>query len=140
MDALTWRVPRKVPAAKLAVAAALLAVGILFADGDAVRLVLAAAVAAALAIWASRDLLAPVRLAADPDGVTLVAGFAGRRRLAWSQIERVRVDTRPRRGIRTETLEIDAGESIHLFSEYDLGAPPSEVAAALGPLREGGRL
>jgi hypothetical protein len=148
MDALTWRVPRKVPAAKLGAGAAVLALGLLFADADAVRLVLAAAVAAALALWAARDLLAPVRLAADPAGVTLVAGFAGRRHLAWSQIERVRVDTRPRLGIRTETLEIDAGESLHLFNEYDLGAPPAEVAAAIQHLAgtppadsgEGGRL
>jgi Bacterial PH domain len=148
MDACSWRVPWKVPAAKLAAAAALLAVGLLFAEGDAVRLVLAVLVAAALAVWAARDLLAPVRLAADATGVTVVAGFAGRRHLAWSQIERVRVDTRPRLGIRTETLEIDAGESLHLFNEYDLGAPPAEVAAAIQHLAgtppadsgEGGRL
>jgi hypothetical protein len=140
VDALTWRVPRKVPAAKLAAAAVLLAVGLLFADGDVVRLVLAVALAAALALWAARDLIAAVRLAADPDGVTLVAGFADRRHLAWSQIERVRVDDRPRLGIRTEMLELDAGDSLHLFSEYDLGASPAEVAAALQPLREGRRL
>jgi hypothetical protein len=140
MDGLSWRVPWKVPAAKLGAAAAVLAIGLLFADGDVVRLVLAAALAAGLTIWAARDLLAPVRLAADPAGVTLVAGFAGHRRLAWSQIERVRVDTRGRLGIRTETLEIDAGESLHLFSEYDLGAPPAEVASALELLREGDRL
>lgn len=140
MEALTWRVPRKVPAVKLAAGAGVLALGLLFADGDVVRLVLAAAVAAGLALWAARDLLAPVRLTADPEGVTLVAGFAGRRRLAWSQIERVRVDARPRLGISTEMLEIDAGDSVHLFSEYDLGVPPGEVAAALQPLREGGRL
>jgi hypothetical protein len=140
MDALTWRVPGKVPAVKLAVAAAIFAAGLLFADGDVVRLVLAAAVAAALTLWAARDLFVPVRLAADPAGVTVVAGLTGRRHLAWSQIERVRVDTRPRLGLRTETLEIDAGESLHLFNEYDLGVPPAEVAAALEPLREGGRL
>jgi hypothetical protein len=140
MDALAWRVPQKVPAVKLVAAAALLALGLLFADGDVIRLVLAVAVAAALALWAARDLLAPVRLAADAAGVTLVAGFAGRRHLAWSQIEGVRVDTRPRLGIRSETLEIDAGESLHLFSQYDLGAPPAEVAAELQRLREGGRL
>ncbi|MFC0533006.1 PH domain-containing protein [Phytohabitans kaempferiae] len=134
MDALSWRVPWKVPAAKLGVAAGILAIGLLFADGDVVRLVLAAVVAAALAVWAARDLLAPVRLAADPAGVTLVAGFAGRRRVAWSRIERVRVDSRPRLGIRSEMLEIDAGESLHLFSEYDLGAPPADVAAALESL------
>jgi hypothetical protein len=140
MDRISWRVPRKVPAAKLGAAAALLAIGLVFADGDVVRLVLAVAVAAALALWGARDLLAPVRLAADPTGVTVVAGFSGRRHLTWSQIERVRVDTRGRLGIRTETLEIDAGDSLHLFSEYDLGAPPAEVASALEPLGEGGRL
>ncbi|BCB86047.1 PH domain-containing protein [Phytohabitans suffuscus] len=142
--AVSWRVPTKVPAVKLVAAAALLAFGLLFADGDAVRLVLAAVVAAALALWAARDLLAPVRLAADPSGVTLVTGFAGHRHLAWSRIERVRVDTRPRLGIRTETLEIDAGESLHIFTEYDLGASPANVAAAIEPLArssgEGGGL
>jgi len=140
MDASSWRVPAKVPVVKLVVAVAVLAIGLLFADGDVVRLVLAAVAAAALTLWAARDLIAPVRLAADPTGVTLVAGFAGRRHLAWSQIEGVRVDARPRMGIRTETLEIDAGDSLHLFSEYDLGAPPADVAAALEPLRDGGRL
>lgn len=142
MDALTWRVPPKVPVAKLVAAVAILAAGLVFADGDVIRLILAAATAAALGGWAARDLIAPVRLAADQAGVTVVAGFAGRRRLAWSQIERVRVDARPRFGIRSAMLEIDAGESLHLFSEYDLGAPPEEVAAALERLRsaEGERL
>ncbi|GAA4678966.1 PH domain-containing protein [Phytohabitans rumicis] len=131
MDSLRWRVPRKLPLVKLVGAGALLAVGLLFADGDVVRLGLAAVAAAALALWAARDLLAPVRLEADPSGVTVVAGFAGRRHLAWSQIEGVRVDTRPRMGMRTEMLEIDAGDSLHLFTVYDLGVPPGEVAQAL---------
>lgn len=121
---------------KLGGAAALLAIGLLLADGDPVRLALAALAAAALAVWGARDLLAPVRLEADPSGVTVVAGFAGRRHLAWSQIEGVRVDARPRLGIRTETLEIDAGDSLHLFSVYDLGVPPSEVAAVLAESRD----
>jgi hypothetical protein len=136
VDGYSSRVPAKLPASKLSSAAALLAVGLLLADGDPVRLVLAAAGAAALALWGARDLLAPVRLAADRDGVTLVAGFARRRRLAWEQIERVRVDDRPRRGIRSETLEIDAGDAIHLFSANDLGAAPADVAMMLDALRE----
>jgi hypothetical protein len=85
--------------------------------------------------WAARDLLAPVRLAADEDGVTVVAGYAGRRRLRWSQIERVRVDDRPRFGIRSEMLELDAGENLYLFSTYDLNAPCGDVAEALTALR-----
>jgi hypothetical protein len=47
------------------------------------------------------------------------------------------VDRRERRGLRTELLEIDAGESLHLFSVHDLGVPPEEVADALTALRTG---
>jgi hypothetical protein len=84
-----------------------------------------------LAVYALRDLLAPVRLAADPDGVTVVSGFAGHRRLGWDEIERVRIDhTR-----RAEFLEIDAGESLYLFSRYDLGTSPTEALPALNRLR-----
>lgn len=128
---MRWRVPATMPVLKLAGAVALLAGGFLLADGDAVRLALAVLTAAGLVTWALRDLLAPVRIAADADGVTVIAGFAGRRRLAWHQIERITLDQRPRRGLRSEFLEIDTGESIHVFGRYDLDAPPDEVAAAL---------
>jgi hypothetical protein len=76
-----------------------------------------------------------VRIAADAAGITVVAGYAGRRELPWRRIERIRVDNRPRFGLRTETLEIDAGETLHLFGAYELGAPPAEVAARLEALR-----
>jgi hypothetical protein len=33
-------------------------------------------------------------------------------------------------------LEIDAGDSLHLFSTYDLNAPCSDVAESLHKLRE----
>ncbi len=82
-----------------------------------------------------RDLVAGVRLAADADGVTVVSGFAGRRRLPWAAIERIAVDTRTRRGLRSETLEVDTGEAIHLFSRWDLGAQPDEVAERLEEIR-----
>jgi hypothetical protein len=98
---------------------------------------LAAVCAAGLAAWAVRDVVVPVRLAAGPTGVTVVTGFAGRRRLAWSQIERVRVDRRQRIGLTSAVLELDTGRGLHLFSRYDLGAPPEEVAAALAGLRTG---
>jgi hypothetical protein len=102
-----------------------------------VQWVLAAVAAVGLAGWALRDVLVPVRLAADPGGVTVVVGLAGRRRLAWSQIERVRVDRRERLGLRSELLELDAGDTLHLFSVHQLGAEPDEVAAALSALRTG---
>jgi Bacterial PH domain len=135
---LRWRVPRGMSALKAGgvLVFALLA---LFSLGDRVRLVVAGLAALVLATYALRDLLAPVRLAADPEGVTVVAGFAGRRRLAWSQVERVRVDERRRLGVRSQLLEIDTGDSLHLFSQYDLDAPLSEVADALVRLRTGGR-
>ncbi|MEU7587933.1 PH domain-containing protein [Micromonospora sp. NPDC049230] len=130
-----WRVPAALPAVKLAGAVLLAALGLLFADGDPVRLVVAVLAAAALAGWAVRDLVAPVRLAVDPAGLTVIHGFAGRRLLPWSAVEEIAVDRRPRLGLTSETLEIDAGDSLHLFGRYDLGATPEEVAAALRAAR-----
>lgn len=132
-----WRVAPALPVLKFA-GAILFALAGIAVDDDPVQLTLAALAAAALTVWGARDVVVPVRVAADADGVTVVVGFARRRRLAWSQVERVRVDTRPRLGLRTETLEIDTGESLHLFSAYDLGAPPAEVAEALESLRAAG--
>ncbi|MEU8295712.1 PH domain-containing protein [Micromonospora sp. NPDC048909] len=132
-----WRVPASLPAAKLAGAVLLVALGLLFADGDPVRLALAALVAAGLAGWAVRDLVAPIRLAVDGSGLTVAHGFAGHRRLPWPAVEAITVDRRPRLGLTTEVLEIDAGESLHLFGRYDLGTSPEEVAATLRAARPG---
>ncbi|MFC8301628.1 PH domain-containing protein [Micromonospora orduensis] len=131
----TWRVPASLPAAKLAGAVLLVALGLLFADGDPVRVAVAALAAATVAGWAVRDLVAPVRLAVDADGLTVIRGFAGRRLLPWSAVEAIAVDRRPRFGLTSETLEIDAGESLHLFGRYDLGANPEEVAAEVRAAR-----
>ena len=130
-----WRVTRALPVGKLAGAVLLLAVGVAFANGDPVQLVVAVLAAAGLAGWALRDLLAPVRLAADPAGITVVSGYAGHRRLPWTTVERIMVTDRPRLGLRTELLEIDCGESIHQFSRHELGAEPAEVAPVLDALR-----
>jgi Bacterial PH domain len=121
--------------AKLLGAMAIVVLVLAFGRDDPVQWFLAVAVGLGLAGWALRDVVAPVRLAADPDGVTVIVGFAGRRRLAWSEIERVRVDRRHRLGVRTELLELDAGDSLHLFSRYDLGAEPADVLASLLVLR-----
>jgi hypothetical protein len=45
------------------------------------------------------------------------------------------VDTRSRLGTRSELLEIDVGDTLHLFSGYDLGRPCWEAAEALAALR-----
>ncbi|MER7461068.1 PH domain-containing protein [Micromonospora sp. NPDC126480] len=130
-----WRVPARLPAVKAAGGVALVALGLLLADGDAVRLVLAVLAAAVLLGWAARDVLAPVRLAADPEGLTVVSGFAGRRRLPWAQVEAIGVDRRTRLGLSSAVLEIDAGETLHLFGRYDLDADPVEVAEELEAVR-----
>jgi hypothetical protein len=130
-----WRIKPVLPVTKALGAVAVIVLAAAFGRRDPVQWFLAAVAAAGLAIWAIRDLVAPVRLAADPEGVTMVVGYAGRRRLAWSEVERVRVDRRDRLGIRTELLEVDADDSLHLFSVHDLGAPPDEVLAALLQIR-----
>ncbi|ADL49661.1 hypothetical protein Micau_6168 [Micromonospora aurantiaca ATCC 27029] len=127
--------PREVPVLKAVGALALVALGLVFAGGDPVRPALAGLAAAGLLAWALRDVVAPVRLAVDPDGLTVLRGFAGRRRLPWDAVEAIRLDRRSRRGITAETLEIDAGESLHLFGRRDLDAPLDEVAAALDEVR-----
>jgi hypothetical protein len=119
------------PALKLTGAAGLLLVGLLAARTDRVGPVLALVVAAGLAAWGVRDLVARDRLTADSDGVTVVTGYAGRRRLRWPEIERIAVDRRTRRGLRSELLEIDTGEAIHLLSRWDLGVPPEDVVERL---------
>ncbi|GAA1788214.1 hypothetical protein GCM10009682_07890 [Luedemannella flava] len=91
--------------------------------------------AVAFLAYAVRDLIVPVRLRADREGLEVVHGYARRRRLAWSEIDRVRVDERTRWGRETQTLEIDADEDLFLFSPRDLGARPSDVAAVLARLR-----
>ena len=116
-------------------AVAVLVLAFAFGREDPVQWVMAAVVAAGLAVWAARDLVAPVRLAADPEGITVISGFAGRRRLAWAQIERVRLDRRERLGVTSEMLEIDADDALFLFSMHDLGADPHDVLNHLERLR-----
>jgi hypothetical protein len=132
---MQWRVKPALPVAKLVGAAALPALVAVFAADDLSRWILAGLVAAGIVVWAVRDLLIPVRLAADTTGITVVTGFARRRHVAWSQIERVRVEKTTRRGRRSEVLEIDAGDAIYTFTEPHLDAMPEDVALELAGLR-----
>ncbi|WP_305787327.1 PH domain-containing protein [Symbioplanes lichenis] len=135
MAPLQWRVKPVLPVTKLLGAVALVILVVAFGGDDPIQWVLALATAAGLTLWALRDLIRPVRLTADETGITVVTGYAARRHLPWPTIERIRVDRRNRRGIRSELLEIDAGESLHLFNIHELGADPEEVAKALNELR-----
>ena len=44
----------------------------------------------------------------------------------------VRADTRERTGLRSVTLEIDAGDQLVVFSRRALGTDPETVAALIG--------
>ncbi len=131
---VSWRVSPNLTWLKVGGAAAFgLATLVVF--GDPVRLALSGLAALVLGGYALRDLLAPVRLAADSGGVTVVHGFAGHRLLPWAEIERIRVDERRRLGAATQLLEIDTSESLYLFSRAELNASCAEVVAALELLR-----
>jgi hypothetical protein len=130
-----WRIKPVLPVTKGLGAVAVIVLVLAFGGRDPVQWAVAVALAAGLAVWTVRDLIAPVRLAADADGITVVAGYAGKRRLAWPLIEHVRVDRRDRLGIRTELLEIDCDDNLYLFSMHDLGAHPESVLATLQQLR-----
>jgi Bacterial PH domain len=131
---MAWRVSPKLTALKAVGMVAFPAAAIAF-GGDPVRLVVGVLAGLVLAAYVARDVLVPVRVAADTSGVFVASGYAGRRHLPWPVVERIRVDERQRLGTRSELLEIDAGESLHLFSAYELNAPCAEVAAALEELR-----
>jgi len=61
----------------------------------------------------------------------VIRGFAGRRQIPWAEVEAIRVDQRSRLGLSSRLLEVDTGETVHLFSGRELGADPADVAASL---------
>jgi hypothetical protein len=135
-EVLRWRVRREFLVLKI-VATLVLATITVLSLGDPRGAILAGAATVALAVLALRDIIAPVRLTADGEGLVVVKGFAGSERLPWRTIERIRVDRQTRFTSRTELLEIDTGEGIFLLSRFDLGVPCQEVADKLHWLRTG---
>lgn len=124
-----WRVSRPIVVLKGAgtVAGALLAL----TAGSPQLLAFAIVITVAMAGLTLRDLLAPVRVAADDEAVTVVTGYVGHQRIPWAEVERIRVDERRRLGRLTEYLEIDSGDMVHLYSRYELDAQCGEVAESL---------
>src|SRR5690606_6641370 len=115
VEDVRWRVPVRVPAAKAVLVAVLLYLAVVTRHGGwgvAVALVAAGGVA----VWALRDLLVPVRVAAGAERVTVVVGLGRRVTLPWSRVDRVRVDGRR----RTRQLEIDAGEAGYAAGRDDV--------------------
>jgi Bacterial PH domain len=134
-DAGPWRADRRLTVFKIIGLVVFVVAALIVGDPIGRGLLVLAAVVCAL--YAARDLLVPVRVAADAEGLTVAHGYLGHARLPWSAVERVAVDRRSRLGLRSEMLEIDAGEQLFLFSSYDLSAEPAHVAAALARIRTG---
>lgn len=127
-----WRVRRELAVFKILGALACAGLGIYWWFQDDLRGVLLAVPATVLlGAMALRDVIVPVRLSADESGITVVHGFAGKRHVPWDAIWDIKVDVRRRWGLRSQMLEIDTGDNLHIFSAHELGASPTEVAAAL---------
>ena len=133
VDSVSYRVDSRFTAVKICGFAIFVLVALAFHD-DRAKLAFSGVAALVAGAYALRDVLAPVRLAADRDGVTVISGYAGHRRLDWAAIERVRLDERRRLGTRSAALEIDTGDHLYLLSSYDLGTDPADAVAALAAL------
>lgn len=130
----SWRARGGLTVFKGVGAALFLAAGV-WSASEPVALAVGVAGAVVLGALVVRDLVARVRLSADRTGVTVLTGFARRRHLPWSEVERVRVDRRSRFGVASELVEIDAGEELYLFSANELGEPCDRVVRTLDALR-----
>ncbi len=63
--------------------------------------------------------------------------MAVRRRLPWSAVRRLGVDERPRYGLVSRTLEVDADEFLIVLGRRSLGADPRTVAEQIARIRTG---
>lgn len=83
------------------------------------------------------DLVFSPRVTASKAGIVINAPLT-RARLGWDEVGTVRADTRFRRGLRSTTLEIEAGELLAVFSRRALGVEPAEAAERIEAFRPPG--
>lgn len=105
-----------------------LAAATLTSDGPGRALLGGAALV--LLAYTVTDLIFWPRLSADAEGLQVHTPLS-RARIAWRDVEAVRADSRERLGLRSVTLEIDAGEHLVVLSRRALGADPAAVAALI---------
>jgi hypothetical protein len=96
--------------------------------------VLAGVALAVLVTYVASDLMFSPRLCASSDGLVVRSPLL-RTRLEWPDVEDVRADSRVRYGLRSTTLEIDAGAVLAVFSRRALGTDPEEAAARVRACR-----
>ena len=119
---------------RAAAVAALIAVTAAVLYPDAPGRLLFAVAAVVLAGYAAGDLVWAHRLVADASGVRIRTPFT-RADLSWPQISEVRADVRSRHGLRSVTLEVDAGEVLVVFSRRALGTDPEAAAGLVNAMR-----
>lgn len=115
--------------------AALVALVFAITSADAPGRLLFGGAAIVLGGYAVGDVVFWPRLAADGTGVQIRTPLT-RADVAWADIETVTADTRNRYGLRSSTLEVDAGETLVVFSRRALGADPAtvqDIVRALDP-------
>src|SRR5262249_10684451 len=104
-------------------------------SNDAPGHVLFSVAALLLLGYVAADLIYRPRLTASPAGIVINTPFT-RARLTWDEVTAVRADTRFRRGLRTVTLEIDAGSVLAVFTRRALGVDPADAAARIVAVRQ----
>jgi hypothetical protein len=80
------------------------------------------------------DLWFSPRVLASSSGIVIRSPLT-RARLTWDQVDSIRAETRFRRGLRSTTLEIDAGPVLAVFNRRSLGTEPIEAAALIEAFR-----
>jgi Bacterial PH domain len=118
----------------LAGGAAVLALVVALGTDDSGGRLLAAIAIALLLAYVVSDLVFSPRLVASFDGIVIRSPFT-RATLSWPEVEQVRADTRLRHGLRSTTLEIDAGSTLAVLTRRALGADPAEAAELIEAFR-----
>jgi hypothetical protein len=106
----------------------------LLSTGDAAGRLLFGVAAVLLAGYVAADLVFAPRLVATPVGLVINAPLT-RARLSWADVDDVRAETRFRHGLRSTTLEIEAGPLLAVFSKRSLGMEPLQAAALVSAFR-----
>lgn len=106
---------------------ALAAVALAALGGDPAGRLLAVIAALVLVAYVVTDVVFSPRLVVSGEGV-LIRSPLTRANLAWAEVDDVHAESRTRFGLRSTTLEIDAGPVLAVLSRRALGADPAEVA------------
>jgi hypothetical protein len=116
---------------------ALVAIAAAVLTSDSAGRLLLVGAAFVLLAYTVTDLIYWPRLTVSADG-PLLRTPAARGLIPWPEVDDVRADSRQRAGLRSVTLEIDAGERLVVFSRRALGADPAEVAGLISAFRQRG--